>query len=115
MLRAHLLLGFVGVALAGRVSRALVTPDPTGNSDLDSAIKSCQSLKKSCNSISLDFSNFYRYVPCIMLTTCSVLDGETPTQVLVKNGASTNQPRLTEEVWYHYPGLSIIIDCLEDL
>ena len=84
MLRIFLALGLVGAALAS-------------STDDNSTSASCLSLQNSCNANTVDLSNFYNYVPCIMLTTC--MQGvENPAQVLQASGAPANQPRLMEEV-----------------
>jgi hypothetical protein len=98
MLRTLLSLGIVGVALASPngllESRQIqyVYPGTDGPTS-----ESCLSLRNSCNATTVDLSNFYSYVSCIMLTTC--LQGvENPAQVLQVSGAPADPPRLTEEV-----------------
>lgn len=98
MMRTFLSLGFVGIALAGPSglfeSRQIqyVYPETDGPST-----ESCLSLRNSCNANTVDLSNFYSYIPCIMLTAC-LQDVENPAQVLQASGAPADQPRLTEEV-----------------
>ena len=96
----HILLscGLVGMALASPTrlleSRQIqyVYPEADGPST-----ESCLSLRNSCNANTVDLSNFYSYVSCIMFTAC--LQGvQNPAQVLLSAGAPANQPRLTEEV-----------------
>ena len=96
MLRMLLCLGFVGAALASPTglleSRQYLNPAPDNYTSV-----SCLSLRNSCNANTVDLSNFYSYVPCIMLTTC--MQGvENPAQVLQASGAPASQPRLTEGV-----------------
>ena len=98
MLRTLLSWGFVGAAMARPTGplesrqTGLIYPATDAPSYL-----SCLSLLSSCNANTVDLSNFYSYVPCIMLTTC--LQGvENPAQVLSSVGAPANQSRLTEEV-----------------
>lgn len=99
MLRSMLIsLAFTGVALASPTglldSRQIQHVYPR---DDGPTTESCLSLRNSCSATTVDLSNFYSYVPCIMLTTC-LQDVENPAQVLRESGAPANQPRLIEEV-----------------
>ena len=113
MLRTLLSLGLVAVAMASPngllESRQMQYVDP-GTDGPTSA--SCLSLRNSCNATTVDLSNFYNYVSCIMLTTC--LQGvENPAQVLQGSGAPANQPRLTEQVGIITQSQPIITKCSE--
>ncbi|KAG1852560.1 hypothetical protein C8R48DRAFT_724149 [Suillus tomentosus] len=64
-----------------------------------SALKSCVSLRNSCNATMVDLSNFYNYTSCFLLTACfsGMFD---PAQVLNVSQAPATQPRLAESVFY---------------
>lgn len=53
----------------------------------------------SPSATTVDFSNFYNYTSCFLLTACSS-DVENPAQVLDASGAPATQPRLTDTVFY---------------